>query len=202
MVDHYHVSESLHCGVAGRYQCLSRLVSMHRVCAPHIVQGLTAGGHLSLSKRCVSVLRCFTNFRRALWQKTSQQRTCKGQIEVHDHHMSYQACSHPAVTSVRHHRTMKLGSTAKVLAECKLKYYRISVCIGNHGHPSSGMPVAPVQLHLELTLSQQLFCYHLLSLHFSTSFEATMMADTSDRASGSTFSWKVHQLQSRLLDSC
>ena len=29
------------------------------------------------------------------------------------------------MTSKRHH-TMRFGSTAKVLAECKLKYYRIS----------------------------------------------------------------------------
>ena len=29
------------------------------------------------------------------------------------------------------HGTMRSGSTAKVLAECMLKYYRISECMGN-----------------------------------------------------------------------
>ncbi len=31
---------------------------------------------------------------------------------------------------------MRFGSTAKVLAECKLKYYRISECQGTEGRPS------------------------------------------------------------------
>ena len=29
---------------------------------------------------------------------------------------------------------MQLGSTAKVLADCKLKYHRISDCVGSHEH--------------------------------------------------------------------
>ena len=35
-----------------------------------------------------------------------------------------------------HHGTMRFGSTAKVLAECNLKYYRISECMA---------PMPPVQ---------------------------------------------------------
>ena len=33
--------------------------------------------------------------------------------------------------SARAHRTMRFGSTAKILAKCRLKYYRISECIGS-----------------------------------------------------------------------
>ena len=38
-------------------------------------------------------------------------------------------------------RTMRFGSTAKVLLKCKLKYYRISECHGDAGHCSKAWSI-------------------------------------------------------------
>ena len=52
----------------------------------------------------------------------------------------------PICVRLPHIRTMRYGSTAKVLLKCKLKYYRISECI--RGHTFSQAALAPVFPHL------------------------------------------------------
>ena len=42
---------------------------------------------------------------------------------------------HESISATWHH-TMRFGSTAKVLAKCMLKCYRISECITQPGHAS------------------------------------------------------------------
>ena len=71
------------------------------------------------------------------------------------------------VTAYRRPGTMRFGSTAEVLAECKLKYYRVSECTGEQPAPMGrwrGCPALDVLQggHLEVLEDDAHVIIHLL----------------------------------------